>query len=61
MFFEINYKIQGMVVDFRSKNANTNLQRIFVEVIHINQQTWFHRSFFEVKKQKRSLTDVVIG
>ena len=55
MFFEINYKIQGMVIDFRSKNANTNLQRIFVEVIHINQQTWFHGSFFEVKKQKTKL------
>ena len=29
-----------MIIDFRSKNANTNLQWIFVEVI--NQQTWFH-------------------
>ena len=28
-----------MVIDFRSKNGNTNLQRIFVEVI--NQETWF--------------------
>ena len=29
-----------MIIDFRSKNANTNLQRIFVEVK--NQQTWLH-------------------
>ena len=40
MSFEINYKSEGMVIDFRSKNANTNQQRIFVEVI--NQQTKFH-------------------
>ena len=40
-----------MIIDIRSKNANTNLQRIFVEVI--NQQTWFHSCFhFAVKKQK---------
>ena len=29
-----------MIIDFRSKNANSNLQPIFVEVI--SQQTWFH-------------------
>ena len=40
-----------MIIDIRSKNANTNLQRIFVEVI--NQQTWFHSFFpFAVEKQK---------
>ena len=43
MSFEINYKNEGMVIDFRPKNRNTNLQRIFVEVI--NQQTWFHLCF----------------
>ena len=32
MSFEINYKNEGMVFYFRSKNADTNLQRIFVEV-----------------------------
>ena len=47
--------MQGMVIDFRSKNANANLQRIFVEVIYINQITWFHGCFFEVKKQKTKL------
>ena len=43
MSFEINYKREGMVIDFRSKNANTNLQRIFVEVK--NEETWFHLCF----------------
>ena len=43
MSFEINYKSEGMVIDFRSKNANTNLQRIFVEVK--NEETWFHLCF----------------
>ena len=42
-----------MVIDFRSKNANTNQQRLFVEVI--NQQTQFHGCFFVVKKQKTKL------
>ena len=32
-----------MVFDFRSKNADTNLQRIFVEVK--NEETWFHLCF----------------
>ena len=43
MSFEINYKNEGLIIDFRSKNRNTNLQRILVEVI--NQQTWFHLCF----------------
>ena len=29
-----------MGIDFRSKTENTDLQRIFVEVV--NQETWFH-------------------
>ena len=28
-----------MIIDFRSKKSNTNLQRTFVEVI--NEPTWF--------------------
>ena len=43
-----------MIIDFRSENGNTNLQRIFVDVI--NQQTWFHSCFhFAVKNQKTKL------
>ena len=42
-----------MIIDFRSKNSNTNLQRIFVEVI--TQQTLFHCFYFPVKKQKPKL------
>ena len=43
-----------MIIDFRSENANTNLQRIFVEVIR--KQTWFHPCFhFAVKKPKNKL------
>ena len=42
-----------MIIDFRSKNPNTNLQRIFVEVI--TQQTSFHCFYFPVKKQKPKL------
>ena len=42
-----------MIIDFRSKNPNTNLQRIFVEVI--TQQTLFHCFYFPVKKQKTKL------
>ena len=43
-----------MIIDFRSTNANTNLQWIFVEVI--NQKIWFHSCFhFAVKKPKNKL------
>ena len=42
-----------MISDFISKNSNTNLQRIFVEVI--TQQTLFHCFYFPVKKQKTKL------
>ena len=43
-----------MIIHFRSENANTNMQPIFVEVI--NQQTWFHSFFhFAVQKQKTKL------
>ena len=42
-----------MIIDFRSKNPNTNLRRIFVEVI--TQQTLFHCFYFSVKKQKTKL------
>ena len=42
-----------MIIDFRSKNSNTNLQRIFVEVI--TQQTLFQCFYFPVKKQKPKL------
>ena len=42
-----------MLIDFRSKNSDTNLQRIFVEVI--TQQTLFHCFYFPVKKQKPKL------
>ena len=43
MYFEINYEIEGMIIDFRPKNTNINLQWIFVEVI--NQKKWFHLCF----------------
>ena len=61
MSFEINYKSEGMVIDFRSKNANTNLQRIFVEVK--NEGTWIHLCFFILwlKSKKVSFTDVLRG
>ena len=43
-----------MIIDIRSRNANTNLQQIFVEVI--SQQTWFHSRFhFAVINQKTQL------
>ena len=42
-----------MISDFRSKNSNTNLQRIFVKVV--TQQTLFHCFYFPVKKQKPKL------
>ena len=48
-----------MVIDFRFQNANTNLQRLFVEII--NQQIWFHRCFLKLKSKKLSFTDVVKG
>ena len=61
MSFEINDKNEGMVFYFRSKNTNTNLQRIFVEVK--NEGTWIHLCFFILwlKSKKVSFTDVLRG